>query len=158
MNPLFDERRRPINLGGHSSSTSQVSILNEAKAKREARQDHKRRLQNTVRIQAWWRGMRQARAVRQELRKTFEQDVTGIMGMRCLALIGQDEQALGMWSMAMISSGEGQARSCFIHVCGTDNYILTFRIIAGSSNWSKPCELVRSHQATLCPPSPIGRS
>jgi ubiquitin-protein ligase E3 C len=109
MIPLFgNERKRQINLGGHSSSASHDSILNEAKAKREARQDQKRRLHNAVRIQAWWRGMREARAVRQELRKTFEQDVTGMMGLRCLVLVGQDERALAMWSTAMVSSGEGE--------------------------------------------------
>ena len=109
MIPLFgeDRRRRDINLGGRSSSTSQVSILNEAKARREERQDYKRRQKNAVRIQAWWRGLREAQTVRQELRKTFEHNVTGITGLRCLVLIGQDEHALAQWSTAMISAGEG---------------------------------------------------
>jgi hypothetical protein len=109
MIPLFDDdrRRRDINLGGHSSSTSQISILNEAKARREERQDYKRRQRNAVRIQAWWRGLREARAVRRELRKTFERDVTGLTGLRCLVLIGRDENALAQWSIAMINAGEG---------------------------------------------------
>lgn len=154
MHPLFEERRRPINLGGHSSSTSQVSILNEAKAKREARQNNKRRLQNAVRIQAWWRGMREAKVVRQELRRAFEQDITGVTGLRCLVLIGQDERALGMWSNAMVSSGEGRPCTCPYELV---RLTVISRVIASPRSWAKSYELVRSHKATFHSSSQISR-
>jgi ubiquitin-protein ligase E3 C len=108
MIPIFgDERRRKMNLGGASSASSHAAILDQAKARRSERHDLRRRQENVVKLQAWWRGLKEARMVRSELKKAFEEDVTGITGLRCLVLTGRDEEVLGRWSSAMISSGEG---------------------------------------------------
>lgn len=111
MFPLFGDkptnRRREINLGGAHSATSYTDILNEAKAKREQRQELKRRQDSAIRIQTWWRGISQVRSIKRELRRLFEQDITGIEGLRCLILIGQDQDALGRWSTAIVNSKQG---------------------------------------------------
>ena len=108
MLPSFgNERRRPINLGGASSAASHADILEEAKNRRAERQTIKRRQENAVRLQAWWRGAVAARVARHEMRKTFEADITGISGLRCLVLIGRDEEVLARWSNAINSASEG---------------------------------------------------
>ena len=38
---------------------------------------------------------------------TFEQDITSLAGLRCLVLLGQDEEALGRWSTVVLSSRKG---------------------------------------------------
>lgn len=44
--------------------------------------------------------------MRNQMRTTFESDVMSITGLRCLVLIGQDEEALGIWSNAMLSQNQ----------------------------------------------------
>ncbi|OSD07632.1 HECT-domain-containing protein [Trametes coccinea BRFM310] len=106
--PLFgdspNKRRREINLGGTSTATSYNDILQEAKLRRLQRNDLKRRQDSATRIQHWWRGKMALRAVRQDLRRTFDQDITTLTGLRCLVLLGQDEDALGRWSTVVSSS------------------------------------------------------
>ncbi|KDR68227.1 hypothetical protein GALMADRAFT_1048663 [Galerina marginata CBS 339.88] len=58
-----------------------------------------------VKIQAWWRRMLEVRAAKKPLRRIFEGDVTGLTGLRCLVLIGVDDEALGIWTRAMIQLG-----------------------------------------------------
>ncbi|OCH88442.1 HECT-domain-containing protein [Obba rivulosa] len=105
MIPVFGDdpskRRREINLGGTHSATSYSDILEEAKARRTQRQDQKRRHDSAVRIQAWWRGISSKRELRRQLRQMFQDDITGLNGLRCLVLLGDDEEALGMWSESM---------------------------------------------------------
>ncbi|KAF9025502.1 hypothetical protein BDZ89DRAFT_1040539 [Hymenopellis radicata] len=48
-----------------------------------------------------WRGTLSKQRLRVELRRTFDGDVTGLTGMRCLVLLGQDDEALDMWCSAM---------------------------------------------------------
>ena len=110
MLPLFgadDRKRRNINLGGRSSSASHTSILDEARLRREERLSQVKRQQSAIRIQAWWRGKREARVVRAQLRHTLDQDPTGINGLRSVVLIGQDEESLAIWSRHALKSGEG---------------------------------------------------
>ena len=117
MIPLFgNERRRQINLGGSSSasSISHTTILNQARQRRLEREDNKRRHDNAIRLQAWWRGMRESRITRNEMRKLFMENVTSLTGLRCLVLI-RDEEILGKWSSAMIESGEGRLHLRFYH-------------------------------------------
>lgn len=110
MIPIWeDDRRRKINLGGASSASSHTAILDEAKARRLEREDYRRKEINAVRIQAWWRGISEARSARRKMKRTFSDDVTGITGLRCLVLIGRDEDVLGQWSSAMIASGPGES-------------------------------------------------
>lgn len=101
------KRRREINLGGSPSATTHASLLQDAKARRQQRNDMKRRQDSATKIQSWWRGRKQAVLVRQELRRTFEQNVTNLTGLRCLVLIGKDDAILGKWSSAMLSDGGG---------------------------------------------------
>ncbi|KAG1784544.1 HECT-domain-containing protein [Suillus plorans] len=107
MLPLFgDERRREINLGGSSSvTTSQTAILNQARARRIERETVRKRQDSAVTIQAWWRGITDSRRVRQELRELFTGDVTGLTGLRCLVLIGQDTYFLDKWAVEVLSQG-----------------------------------------------------
>ncbi|KAG1858820.1 HECT-domain-containing protein [Suillus subluteus] len=107
MLPLFgDERRREINLGGSSSvTTSQAAILNQARARRIERETVRKRQESAVTIQAWWRGITDARRVRQELREQFIGDITGLTGLRCLVLIGQDIDFLDRWAAEALSQG-----------------------------------------------------
>ncbi|KAG2070327.1 HECT-domain-containing protein [Suillus decipiens] len=108
MLPLFgDERRREINLGGSSSvTTSQAAILNQARARRIERETVRKRQESAVTIQAWWRGITSARRVRQELREQFTGDITGLTGLRCLVLIGQDTSFLDRWAAEVLSQGK----------------------------------------------------
>jgi ubiquitin-protein ligase E3 C len=109
MIPVWgDERRRPINLGGSTTSaSSHAAILDQAKARRLEREDNRRREENAVKLQAWWRGVREARLVREQMKIVFERDVNGITALRCLVLIGRsDERVLGQWSTSMT---EGQS-------------------------------------------------
>jgi ubiquitin-protein ligase E3 C len=114
MLPLFDDdRRRHINLGGASSASTHTAILDQAKARRTERLENKRRQENAVRLQARWRGLRDARLARREMRQAFENDLTGITGLRCLVLIGRDDDVLGKWSSTMVERGEGEMNQFF---------------------------------------------
>ncbi|KAJ7227472.1 HECT-domain-containing protein [Mycena pura] len=108
MLPLFgDEKRRQINLGGKSSVSTLSSLTDQAKARRADRFLEKRKNDSATRIQAWWRGVSATLAVRAEMRRAFETDIEGITGLRCLVLIGLDEDALGKWSRTIAGKGEG---------------------------------------------------
>lgn len=123
MIPIWeDDRRRKINLGGASSASSHAAILDQAKAHRLEREDHRRKQINAVRLQAWWRGVTEARSVRKQMKQAFADDVTGINGLRCLVLIGMDEDVLGQWSSIMLASGQGELFQC-IHLIQNMNPI-----------------------------------
>ena len=112
MLPIFGfdssgPRRRNINLGGTSSARSYTAILEQAKAQRGEREETRRRHDSALRLQAWWRGLKKVWEIRRELRIVFDQDVTGITGLRCLVLLGKDEDALARWSGALAGMDEG---------------------------------------------------
>jgi ubiquitin-protein ligase E3 C len=109
MLPLFgdDRRRREINLGGSTSVSSQAAILDQARARRMEREAQRKRGESAIRIQAWWRGACEARRVRQQLRRVFQEQVTGLTALRCLVLVGQDEELLSLWS-ERISQDDGR--------------------------------------------------
>jgi len=108
MIPAFnDDRKRKINLGGVLTVATPAAIINRVHEERSMRAQQKRRVEKAIRLQAWWRGIREARYAKIEMRKAFEADVTGITGMRCLVLIGKDEEVLSRWSKAMLELGEG---------------------------------------------------
>jgi ubiquitin-protein ligase E3 C len=111
MLPVFgDDRKRKINLGGASSASSRSAILDQAQARRNERVEQKKKHENAVKLQAWWRGLRQERMARKQMRKSFENDVVGMTGLRCLVLIGRrDEEALAIWSSRMVESGAGMS-------------------------------------------------
>jgi ubiquitin-protein ligase E3 C len=108
MIPTFsDDRKRKINLGGVLPVTTHAAIIDRVREERTIRAQQKRRVEKAIRIQAWWRGVREARYTKIEMRKTFEADITGITGLRCLVLIGRDEEVLSRWSKAMLELGKG---------------------------------------------------
>ena len=107
--PLFaEEQRRRINLGGSSSVVSHATIIDSARLKRLERLEQKRRHDSACKLQEWWRGVIQTRQIKNELRTRFEADVLGIDGMRCLVLLDKDEEALAIWSRAVLASGSGK--------------------------------------------------
>lgn len=109
MLPVFgDERRKKeINLGGASSVATHAAILDQAKTRRLERQDVRRRQESAIKVQAWWRGMLTMKASRERMRAVFDADMTNLSGLRCLVLIGRDEERLGRWSSMVVSAGEG---------------------------------------------------
>lgn len=109
--PLFGDnptkRRREINLGGQINTASQFSILQDAKERREQRNQQRRRVESATRIQSWWRGRKDASQVRSQLRTTFERNISNLTGLRCLVLIGKDEALLTEWAKVMLSDTAG---------------------------------------------------
>ncbi|KAH7921617.1 HECT-domain-containing protein [Leucogyrophana mollusca] len=113
MLPSFDsERRRPINLGGSTPTASHASILDQARLRRIEREEHRRRADAAVVLQAWWRGVNEKAAARERLCRILEDgmdvdagDGDGITQLRCLVLIGRDEALLGRWSSGVIANG-----------------------------------------------------
>ena len=87
--------------------TTHAAIIDRVREERSIRAQQKRRVEKAIRIQAWWRGIREAKYTKMEMRKAFEADVTGITGLRCLVLIGKDEEVLSRWSKAMLELGKG---------------------------------------------------
>ncbi|KAF9543333.1 HECT-domain-containing protein [Agrocybe pediades] len=100
MLPSFgDEWKRKINLGGASSSTtSAASILSRVQEERQARAAAKERTEKATKIQSCWRAYSSSRRTKHDLRRAFEGDVLGLTGLRCLVLIGKDEDVLGRWA------------------------------------------------------------
>ena len=111
--PLFgdapNKRRREINLGGNHSATSYNDIVSEARLRRLQRNDAKRRIDAATQIQSSWRGYMAKRDVRRSLRATFDQDICSTTALRCLVLLGQDEDALGRWSTVVTTSRKGES-------------------------------------------------
>jgi ubiquitin-protein ligase E3 C len=42
------------------------------------------------------------------MRQSFESDIEGLTGLRCMVLIGMDQEVLGKWSQTIAAKGEGQ--------------------------------------------------
>ena len=117
MIPAFgDEWKRKINLGGASSSTTPANILNRVQAERAARAEHKQRTESAIRIQAWYRGVVDARSAKRQMRRSFEKDILGLTGLRCLVLIGTDADALATWCDAVLKGGPGMCFVCLYNV------------------------------------------
>ena len=107
--PLFaEEGRRRINLGGTSSAVSHATIIDSARLKRLERLEQKRRHDSACKLQEWWRGIIETKQLKKELKARFEADVLGIDGMRCLVLLDNDEEALAVWSRAVLASESGK--------------------------------------------------
>ncbi|KAF9456890.1 hypothetical protein BDZ94DRAFT_1274548 [Collybia nuda] len=132
MLPLFgDERKRKINLGGTSTASSHRTILEQARAQRDERSAQKRREASAVRIQAWWRGMQQTGNVRQGMRQEFESDVKGLVGLRCLVLMGpRDEEALLIWSREMVRGGPSTLFELARHTETRESWLVLIRQVA----------------------------
>ncbi|KAJ3848436.1 HECT-domain-containing protein [Lentinula lateritia] len=123
MLPLFDtdRRRRQINLGGASSSTSYSSILDQAKLRREERIEQKRRTDSAVKVQAWWRGTKEQQRVRLELRRKLEDaldkgELLRLNTLRMLVVVNRKQTpdtTLGKWSRNLIQYGSDRVYDLF---------------------------------------------
>ena len=103
--------RRKMNLGGISSSSSHTAVLDQAKAQRAQRQAARRQEENAQKIQRWWRGSKEAQFVRKDVKRIYDEDTWedgGITKMRCLVLMGRDEERLARWSQEILKGGNGQ--------------------------------------------------
>lgn len=101
MIPLFtgeERQRRKINLGGVSTVTSQEQLLAQTRANREQRAQQRKQEEATVHLQRWWRAQQARRRVKEQLKRRFDEDPYGVDGMRCLALLNNDEDRLAVWS------------------------------------------------------------
>lgn len=102
MLPTFEfsgpGRARRIALGGSSTTSTHADILDKVEARRAERLNQRRRTENAVKIQAWWRGRSEARRVRAQLRRAFDDSAAGG------PLKGKDAV---MWTRALIVSGMG---------------------------------------------------
>lgn len=92
-----DRKRRQINLGGSSHSSS-AGVLTEAKLLRNERSSQKRRSDAALKVQHWWRGVLERRRVKQQLRARFQNDPQTLDGLRCLTLIGGGDAELQTWA------------------------------------------------------------
>jgi ubiquitin-protein ligase E3 C len=116
-----DRRRKQINLGGASSSTSYSTILDQAKLRREERIEHKRRTDNAVKVQAWWRGMKEQQRVRTELKLNLEgalnrNELFGLDTLRMLVIVCRKQShnpILFKWSEKLDRLGPERALSLF---------------------------------------------
>jgi ubiquitin-protein ligase E3 C len=114
MLPLFNgpedlKRQRNINLGGATTSSSHNDLLQIAKANRAEREAVKRQRDAAVQVQAWWRGSLDREHTKAELRARFEDDITSLDAMRCLILLGKDEERLARWAEAAVEMDEGES-------------------------------------------------
>ena len=96
--------------------STHAAIIDRVREERSIRAQQKRRVEKAIRIQAWWRGIRESKRTKVEMRKAFEADVTGITGLRCLVLIGRDEEVLSRWSKAMLELGKGAFTTFYIFI------------------------------------------
>ncbi|KAI0074242.1 HECT-domain-containing protein [Panus rudis PR-1116 ss-1] len=155
--PLFDhptKRRREINLGGTHTVASHSAILQEARARRLQRNEEKRKQENATRIQAWWRAKLEVRRVRTQLRQVFEQDPTGITGLRCLVLIGKDEEVLQHWATQILASGQDKLISLLTDPHGSTllrrTALLLLQSIADHPQPIASASLASALEAILC--------
>lgn len=112
MLPLFgSERRKQINLGGASSSTSHSSIIDQAKLRREERIILQKQTNSAVKLQAWWRGLKEQQQLRVQLRKKLEDalnkgDLLSLETLRMLVVVGRDT-IVNSWSEKLVEHGSG---------------------------------------------------
>ena len=54
------------------------------------------------------------RRTRAELRARFDEDVRSLDAMRCLVMLGRDEERLARWAEAVVEMDEGESRERII--------------------------------------------
>ncbi|KAL5519890.1 hypothetical protein ACEPAG_1550 [Sanghuangporus baumii] len=110
MFPLFDgddRRKRKINLGGASAAATHDDVLQNVKAIRNERLLHRRQEEAAIALQSLWRSYVTRKRIRGELASRFDADPSGIEAMRCLVLLKDDEERLGVWSERVVRAGQG---------------------------------------------------
>ncbi|KAH9920431.1 uncharacterized protein B0H18DRAFT_1191801 [Fomitopsis serialis] len=123
MIPLFGEddirRRREINLGG-TRSASYSDILQQQRPSAPSAMTSS--ASRTARPRS-----RPGGATRRELKNVFAGDVAGLTGLRCLVLLGVDQEALGMWSSAVVSGSQVSSRRADVLVHSEENWRVLLR-------------------------------
>jgi hypothetical protein len=123
--PTFGSRK-DINLGGQSSAVSLQQTLHAARDRRRV-----------VMIQRRWRALYVARKTRECLPVFFDQDPTGVDGLRALVLMPHDDARLEKWSLAMT---DGQ---CSL-ACVDEISIAPCSRLASKLDFSREIELART--------------
>ena len=96
-----------INLGRVLPVTSHAAIINQVRVEGSIWTQQKCCIKKAIQIQAWWRGIRGAGYAKMEMHKAFEEDVTGITGLRFLG-----------WGSAqlMVEGNVGTWERCGCHI------------------------------------------
>ncbi|KAF8884224.1 hypothetical protein CPB84DRAFT_174092 [Gymnopilus junonius] len=98
----FNEERKPVNLGGISSSTSLRQALDQVKLQRLDRATAKRRNQAALKLQSWWRLLTAQQFTRSRCREVFDADPSSLTASRSLIFLPNDADRLYTWSSALI--------------------------------------------------------
>ncbi|KAE9406832.1 HECT-domain-containing protein [Gymnopus androsaceus JB14] len=134
MLPLFgSERRKQINLGGASSSTSHSSIIDQAKLRREERIILQKQTNGAVKLQAWWRGLKEQQQLRVQLRKKLEDalnkgDLLSLETLRMLVVVGRDT-IVNSWSEKLVEHGSDHVFDLFNDGDSITSYLVLFKQI-----------------------------
>jgi ubiquitin-protein ligase E3 C len=156
MLPVWgNERKRHINLGGASASTSQSMIIDQAKIRREERIEAKRRADAAIKVQSWWRGAQEAHKVRAAVRADLQTELSRsgaeapveIQTLRKLVVVGKNwkgkesgissdgKVVLGMWSERVVASGPGMSSPLLHLICCAERRSDTLFRAHDSPSW-----------------------
>jgi len=102
-----NERKRPINLGGVSLTTTHDDLLAKAQQEREQRLFQKRAQEAASTIQARWRARLKLQDVRGHFLELFDREPAGtIASARFLVLGGGEQARLSAWATAALQAGD----------------------------------------------------
>ncbi|EUC67353.1 ubiquitin-protein ligase E3 C [Rhizoctonia solani AG-3 Rhs1AP] len=106
-------KARKINLAGSSSTRTSESLLAEARAGRQAREEEQRRHDSANAIALWWRNVQATQAVRKQYADIFDSGPTGLSPIewtRALLVCGtkgdRGEARLGRWSGVFVKDND----------------------------------------------------
>lgn len=107
MIPFGDDRRRQINLGGRSSTTTQAAVLAQVQEQRQRRLNERRALEAASLIQSHWRAYSQWMKEREKILREFDTVPLGsVLSTRLLVVGGCEHTRLVAWARAAIQAGE----------------------------------------------------
>ena len=102
-----NERKRTINLGGVSLTTTHDDLLAKAQQEREQRLFQKRAQEAASTIQARWRAHLKLQEVRKHFLESFDREPVGtIASARFLVLGGGEQARLSAWATAALQAGD----------------------------------------------------
>ena len=102
-----NDRKRTINLGGVSLTTTHDDLLAKAQQEREQRLFQKRAQEAASTIQARWRAHLELQEVRKHFLELFDREPVGtIASARFLVLGGGEQARLSAWATAALQAGD----------------------------------------------------
>lgn len=102
-----NERKRTINLGGVSLTTTHDDLLAKAQQEREQRLFQKRAQEAASTIQARWRAHLKLQEVRKHFLELFDREPVGtIASAQFLVLGGGGQARLSAWATAALQAGD----------------------------------------------------